>query len=71
MHLTQGSLGQIREYRSLRYNAEGGRRDADVLWDLAAHDLSILEFLFPGAARAVRVEESVKNGWGSCHHVPC
>jgi predicted dehydrogenase len=56
--LTQGSLGQVREYRSLRYNAEGGRRDADVLWDLAAHDLSILEFLFPDAARAVRVEES-------------
>jgi predicted dehydrogenase len=56
--LVQGALGRVREYNSLRYNEEGGRRDADVLWDLAAHDLSILEFLFPGAAQAVRVEES-------------
>jgi predicted dehydrogenase len=63
--LSQGSLGQIREYRSLRYNAEGGRRDADVLWDLAAHDLSILEFLFPGAAQAVRVEESARTDGGA------
>ena len=62
--LTQGSLGQIREYRSLRYNAEGGRRDSNVLWDLATHDLSILEFLFPGAAQAVRVEESAARAGG-------
>jgi predicted dehydrogenase len=28
-----------------------------VLWDLAAHDFSILEYLFPAAAQAVRVSE--------------
>ncbi len=55
--LARGSLGQIREYRSDRWNAEGGRQDADVLWDLAAHDLSILEHLFPAAAQAVRASE--------------
>jgi predicted dehydrogenase len=55
--LQQGSLGRIREYRSLRYNAEGSRHDIDVLWDLAAHDLSILEHLFPGGAQAIRAGE--------------
>ena len=56
--LAQGSLGHIREYSSQRYNVAGSRHDADVLWDLAAHDIAILEFLFPGAAQAVRVTET-------------
>jgi predicted dehydrogenase len=56
--LQQGALGQIREYRSLRYNSEGSRHDVDVLWDLAAHDLSILEDLFPGAAQAIGVSDA-------------
>jgi len=56
--LQQGSLGRIREYRSQRYNVEGSRHDVDVLWDLAAHDLAILEDLFPGGAEAIRVGEA-------------
>ena len=56
--LQQGALGQIRGYRSLRYNSGGSRHDVDVLWDLAAHDLSILEDLFPGAAQAIGVSET-------------
>ena len=63
--LAQGALGHIREYSSQRYNAAGSRRDADVLWDLAAHDIAILEFLFPGAAQAVRVTETGGTTSGS------
>jgi predicted dehydrogenase len=56
--VSEGSLGRIRRFESLRVNAEGSRHDVDVLWDLAAHDLSILEFLFPASAQAVRVSEA-------------
>ncbi len=63
--LAQGTLGHVREYSSWRTNAAGSRHDADVLWDLAAHDISILDFLFPGAARAVRVSEAGGTSSGS------
>lgn len=56
--LRQGEIGQVREYISQRCNIAGSRQDADVVWDLAAHDIAIIEFLFPGAARAVCVAET-------------
>jgi len=46
--LQSGVLGGPLDYRSMRLNMYGERNDTDVLWDLAWHDLSIVDFLFPG-----------------------
>ena len=45
--IRQGSLGEIYYYDSTRVNLGLFQRDVDVIWDLAVHDLSILDFLLP------------------------
>jgi predicted dehydrogenase len=45
--LGQGSLGEIYYYDSTRVNLGLFQHDVDVIWDLAVHDLSILDFLLP------------------------
>jgi predicted dehydrogenase len=42
-----GELGEIQWVDSVRINLGLVQRDVDVLWDLAPHDLSILEFVLP------------------------
>jgi hypothetical protein len=57
-------LGDVQYVDSVRVNLGLVRRDCDVLWDLAPHDLSILDFILPeGAAhrrwpRMVRPDRS-------------
>lgn len=46
-------LGQIYYYDSTRINLGLFRRDVNVIWDLAIHDLSILQYLFTGQPLAV------------------
>ena len=41
----EGSLGRLRSFESLRLNAGTIRDDMDVLWDVAPHDLAILDHL--------------------------
>jgi predicted dehydrogenase len=41
-----GSLGEIYYYDSVRVNLGLFQHDVNVLWDLAVHDLSIMDFLF-------------------------
>lgn len=43
-----GELGEIRYVDSVRINHDFVRSDADVFWDQAAHDLSVLDFVLPG-----------------------
>jgi predicted dehydrogenase len=43
-----GELGELYYYDSVRVNLGLFQGDVDVLWDLAVHDLSIMDFLFPG-----------------------
>jgi predicted dehydrogenase len=40
-----GDLGQLHYYDSVRINLGRFRPDTSVLWDLAAHDLAILDYL--------------------------
>ena len=47
------ALGQIYYYDSTRINLGLFQRDVNVVWDLAVHDLSILEYLFAGQPVAV------------------
>jgi predicted dehydrogenase len=58
--MTGGSLGAISYYDSLRINLGLFQPDMNVLWDLAPHDFSIMDYLFDEAP--VHVEAT-----GYCH----
>lgn len=42
-----GELGKLLYYDSVRVNLGLFQRDISVLWDLAVHDLSIMDYVFP------------------------
>lgn len=46
-----GVLGDIQFFDSVRINLGLVQRDIDVLWDLAPHDLSILDYVLPDGCR--------------------
>jgi predicted dehydrogenase len=48
-----GELGQPYYYDSVRINLGLFQHDVNVIWDLAAHDLSILQYVLPGNPVAV------------------
>lgn len=45
--VASGSVGDIQYYDSVRINLGLIQSDIDVFWDLAPHDLSILDFILP------------------------
>jgi predicted dehydrogenase len=49
----EGRLGELHAYDSTRVNLGLFRRDVDVLWDLAVHDLAIIDHVFGLKALAV------------------
>lgn len=51
--LRRGELGELYYYDSTRVNLGLFRHDVNVIWDLAVHDLSILDFLLPEGPVAV------------------
>ena len=61
--VTGGELGELLYFDAVRINLGLFQRDINVLWDLAPHDLSIMDYLIerqPDAVSAV----------GSCHIEP-
>jgi predicted dehydrogenase len=50
-----GELGEIHFVDSVRINLGLVQKDIDVLWDLAPHDLSILDFILPDNVEPVAV----------------
>jgi predicted dehydrogenase len=50
-----GSIGDVQFVDSVRINLGLVQRDVDVLWDLAPHDLSILDFVLPDCVTPVAV----------------
>jgi predicted dehydrogenase len=48
-----GQLGDILYYDSTRINLGLFQRDIDVIWDLAVHDLAIMDYILPSAPCAV------------------
>ena len=44
-YIRKGTLGRLRYIRSLRTNLGPIRKDVNVVWDLASHDISILSYL--------------------------
>ena len=53
--VAQGELGEILFIDSVRINLGLIQPDVDVFWDLAPHDLAILDFVLPSGLRPVRV----------------
>lgn len=53
--VSQGALGDIQYFDSVRINLGLIRHDTDVLWDLAPHDLSILDYVLPRELRPISV----------------
>ncbi len=49
----QGSLGELYYYDSTRVNLGLFQHDVNVIWDLAVHDLSIMDYLMPRPPVAV------------------
>jgi predicted dehydrogenase len=50
-----GELGEIHFVDSIRINLGLVQKDIDVMWDLAPHDLSILDFILPDNVEPVAV----------------
>lgn len=50
-----GTLGDVQFIDSVRINLGLVQRDIDVLWDLAPHDLSILDFILPDRCEVIAV----------------
>jgi predicted dehydrogenase len=50
-----GELGEIHFIDSVRINLGLVQKDIDVMWDLAPHDLSILDFILPDNVEPVAV----------------
>ena len=53
--LHSGELGEVQYLDSVRINLGLVQRDIDVLWDLAPHDLSVLDFIMPLGVAPVSV----------------
>jgi predicted dehydrogenase len=51
--IDRGSLGELYYYDSTRVNLGLFQHDVDVIWDLAVHDLSIMEFILPESPVAI------------------
>jgi predicted dehydrogenase len=51
--LDAGKLGEIYYYDSVRVNLGLFQHDVNVIWDLAVHDVAIIDYLFPKPAIAV------------------
>lgn len=58
--ITSGRLGEIYYFDSVRINLGLFQHDVNVIWDLAPHDLSIMDYLLGQKARSV-------SAIGSCH----
>ncbi len=54
--VTTGELGDLFYYDSVRVNLGLFQSDVNVIWDLAPHDLSIMDFLLGPSARAVSAQ---------------
>jgi predicted dehydrogenase len=63
--LHAGELGELHYLDSVRINLGLVQRDIDVMWDLAPHDLSILDFILPPGVHPVAVAAHGADGIGA------
>jgi predicted dehydrogenase len=60
-----GQIGDVQFVDSVRINLGLVQPDVDVLWDLAPHDLSILDFVLPPEIRPVAIAAHVGDPIGA------
>jgi predicted dehydrogenase len=60
-----GEIGDVQFVDSVRINLGLVQPDVDVLWDLAPHDLSILDFVLPEDVRPVSVAAETSDPIGA------
>jgi len=63
----EGVLGDIQFVDSVRINLGLVQRDVDVLWDLAPHDLSILDYILPEGCSPTAVAAHGADPIGAGH----
>jgi predicted dehydrogenase len=63
--IDEGALGEILFIDSVRINLGLIQPDVDVFWDLAPHDLAIMDFLLPGGLRPLSVSAVGADPLGS------
>jgi len=63
--IAAGELGDILYIDSVRINLGLVQPDVDVFWDLAPHDLSILDFVLPGGLQPLSVRAEGADPLGS------
>lgn len=51
--VSSGSLGEVYYYDSVRVNLGLFQHDVNVVWDLAVHDLAIIDYVLPGRPIAI------------------
>ncbi len=56
----EGALGELYYYDSMRVNLGQFQRDVNVIWDLAPHDFSIMDYLIQDKPEAL-------SAWGKSH----
>lgn len=61
--IDRGELGDLYYVDSVRINLGLFQRDVNVIWDLAPHDLSIVDHILGGDARSI-------SAWGCAHADP-
>ena len=61
--IDRGDLGDLVYYDSTRVNLGLFQQDVDVVWDLAAHDISIMDYFMP--FRKLAVSATGINGYGN------
>lgn len=61
-----GELGELLYYDSIRINLGLFQPDVDVIWDLAPHDFSILDYVVPDRPRAVSAIGAAHSPSGHC-----
>lgn len=57
--ISMGEIGNLLYYDSARVNLGTFQQDCDVIWDLAVHDLAIIDYLLMEKERPTRLAKSV------------
>lgn len=70
-YIDQKRLGDVYYYDSTRINLGRIQKDANVIWDLATHDMSILSYIIPEKPLSIQVFASshIKKGLEDMAHI--
>jgi predicted dehydrogenase len=60
--IADGSVGDLLGYNGVRISPHPPSKDVDVIWDLGAHDLSIMDYLFAREPTAVAATGLAASG---------